>query len=64
MTRENSFFGSIRYISICTTEKFNQCRFLALYHGQTNYLDTKAKCRHLKNLPVKELCAGAGVYLI
>jgi hypothetical protein len=21
-----------------------------------NYLDTKAKCRHLKNIPVKGLC--------
>ena len=21
-----------------------------------NYIDTKAKCRHLKNLPVKGLC--------
>jgi hypothetical protein len=25
-------------------------------HGLINYLDTKAKCRRLKNLPVKGLC--------
>ncbi len=25
-------------------------------HGQINIIDTKAKCRHLKNLPVKGLC--------
>jgi hypothetical protein len=24
-------------------------------HGLINYIDTKAKCRHLKNLPVKGL---------
>jgi hypothetical protein len=22
-------------------------------HGLINYIDTKAKCRHLKNLPIK-----------
>jgi hypothetical protein len=25
-------------------------------HGIVNYIYTKAKCRHLKNLPVKGLC--------
>ncbi len=25
-------------------------------HGLVNYIDTKAKCRHLKNWPVKGLC--------
>jgi hypothetical protein len=25
-------------------------------HGLINYMDTKAKCRHLKNLTVKGLC--------
>ncbi len=25
-------------------------------HGLLNYIDTKAKCRHLKNWPVKALC--------
>ncbi len=28
-----------------------------LCHGLINYIDTKAKCRHLKNLPAKGLCA-------
>ncbi len=28
-----------------------------LFGGLINYVDTKAKCRHLKNLPVKGLCA-------
>jgi hypothetical protein len=30
-------------------------------HGLENYKDTKEKCRHLKNLPVKGLCVD--VYL-
>jgi hypothetical protein len=25
-------------------------------HGLINYIDTKAKCRNLKNLPAKGLC--------
>jgi hypothetical protein len=25
-------------------------------HGLINYIDTKAKCRNLKNVPVKRLC--------
>jgi ribosomal protein L33 len=25
-------------------------------HGQINYIDTKAKCRHLKKLSLKGLC--------
>jgi hypothetical protein len=25
-------------------------------HGLTNYIDTKAHCRHLKNWPVKGIC--------
>jgi hypothetical protein len=28
----------------------------ASVHGLINYIDTKAKCRHLKNLSVKEFC--------
>ena len=28
----------------------------SLQHGLTNYIDTKAKCHHLKNWPVKGLC--------
>ncbi len=27
-------------------------------HGLINYIDTKAKCRHLKNWPADGLCAG------
>jgi hypothetical protein len=25
-------------------------------HGLINYIDSNAKCRHLKNLPLKGLC--------
>ncbi len=28
------------------------------WHGLINYIDNKAKCRHLKNLPVRDLAAG------
>ncbi len=28
----------------------------SLQHGLTNYIDTKAKCHHLKNWPVNGLC--------
>jgi hypothetical protein len=31
-------------------------RTMVQLHGQITYIDTKAKCRHLKNLPVKGLC--------
>ncbi len=31
------------------------------YHGLINFIDTKAKCRHLKNWPVRDFVAG--VYL-
>ncbi len=31
-------------------------RWLALDHGLINYKDTKVKCCHLKNWPVKRLC--------
>ncbi len=27
-------------------------------HGLINYIDNKAKCRHLKNWPVKDFAAG------
>ncbi len=30
--------------------------FSPCHHGLTNYIDIKAKCRHLKNRPVKGLC--------
>ncbi len=36
-------------------------RVLTVGHGLINYIDTKAKCRHLKKLPVKRDFA-AGVY--
>ncbi len=31
-------------------------RTVPLHHGLVNYMDTKAKCRHPKNWPVKGLC--------
>ncbi len=34
--------------------------FLTCYHRLINYIDTKAKCCHLKNWPVKGLCGGVG----
>ncbi len=30
-----------------------RCRGFGLYHGLVNYIDTKAKCHHPKNGPVK-----------
>jgi hypothetical protein len=33
-----------------------------LHHGLINYIDTKAKCRHLKKLTCKGTSRHAGVY--
>jgi hypothetical protein len=43
---------SIRHV--CLRTQLNL--LLGPLHGLINYKDTKAKCRHLKNLPVKGLC--------
>jgi hypothetical protein len=43
-------------VSSNTTCPVGRLDSLGHEHGQINYMDTKAKCSHLKNWPVKGLC--------
>jgi hypothetical protein len=43
------------WILLWWSSLFKSRRFQATHHGLINYIDTKAKCRHLNKIPVKGL---------
>jgi hypothetical protein len=46
-------------VDICKVYKKRSNKAISdrMTHGLINHIDTKAKCRHLKNGPVKVLCS-------
>jgi hypothetical protein len=41
---------------LCRVSFLNRPQSVPVDHGLINYIDTKAKCRHLQKLPEKGLC--------
>ncbi len=48
--------GALQLAQIQARKASREVQRAACEHGLINYKDTKEKCRHLKNLPVKGLC--------
>jgi hypothetical protein len=55
---ESRYKEKVNMIKRVENDKGKQRRVHAarVHHGLTNYIETKAKCRHQKNLPLKGLC--------